>query len=152
VSVDPTKLTRTRIIWVCVTDPQGQNPKTRAAVILYPPPDDSPDSEFQVACSSRTPPDPKNAEGTFYLDGMQRPGGHPRTGLTEGGWVRANWIRTVKVGEVERLAKFMPEHQFVELYKVVKAAGLLILPPPSSPPPPPPAAPPPPPAAPPLNP
>lgn len=124
-SVDPAKLTRARIVWVRVTDLQGRNPKTRPAVVLYPPADDSPDAEFQVACSSRTPPVPENEAAAFYQQGRDQPGGHPRTGLREGGWVYANWIRTVKVGEVEGLAKFMNLAQFTELVKLVDEAGRL---------------------------
>ena len=107
----------------CVTDMRGVNPKVRPAVLLSVPTDNLPDSQFRVACCSRTPPEGANVPLSVRAPGLCGPQGqkNPRTGLSETTWFYAGWIRTISVGDVAEFLKFLPEPERVALMELIEA-------------------------------
>ncbi|MBN9121622.1 MAG: hypothetical protein J0I06_21160 [Planctomycetes bacterium] len=117
------KLTPGRIIRAGVLDPQGRGWKVRPLVVLTQPDSNDPEAEFRVAAGSTQSPVEGNESLAVEVPGHHQPGGHPRTGLSETTWFYAFWLCTVKVGEVERFNKFVPEHLFAELRTLIESAG-----------------------------
>ena len=74
------QLSRGRIVWVELLDPQGRNPKCRPAVIVTPDADIRADGEVWIVAIS-TQLDEAAAEDQVELPWDRR--GHPRTGLRE---------------------------------------------------------------------
>jgi hypothetical protein len=117
------KLTPGRIIRAGVLDPQGRGWKVRPLVVLTQPESNDPDAEFRVVAGSTKSPEAGNEALTIEVAGHHQRGGHPRTGLSETTWFYAFWICTLKVGDVERVNKFVPEHQFAQLRKLIEDAS-----------------------------
>jgi hypothetical protein len=108
-----------RIIRAGVLDMHGRNWKVRPVVILTSPAENAPDSELQVACGSTSEPTKENEPFAIRLPGHHSPAGHPRTGLHETTWFYAGWLRTVMLGEVDRLLKFFPESELLRLRQMI---------------------------------
>lgn len=117
---DFNKLKPGRILHAAVSDMKGRGLKDRPVVVLTAPLDNNEDATFEVACGSRTEPEPNNEHLAVQAQGMDRPGGHPRTGLTATTWFYAMWLRTIQVGDVRRLAKFVPDSDFAKLRKMIE--------------------------------
>jgi hypothetical protein len=117
------KLVPGRIIRAGVLDPQGKGWKVRPVVVLTQPVANEPDAEFRVVAGSTQSPVAGNEQLAIRVPGQHQPGGHPRTGLAETTWFYAFWICTVKVGEVERFNKHVPEHLFAQLLSMIDNAA-----------------------------
>jgi len=118
------KLKPGRILFSCVPDMQGRAHKDRPVVVLSTPESDDPDTEFYVASGSTKSPEIANVPFAICVKGINKPGGHPRTGLTEDTWFYALWILTVKVGMVRRLAKSFPAYDFMRFQEMIRVAAI----------------------------
>ena len=116
---DFAKLKPGRILMAGVWDMSGRGWKERPVVILNNPAKNDDFEEFDVACGSSKPPDSCNEPFAISVLG-QRPHGHPRTGLMVETWFYAGWIETVKVGEVVRLLKRVPDYDFLRLRELIE--------------------------------
>lgn len=116
---DFAKLKRGRILMAGVWDMRGRGWKERPVIVLNSPSRNDDTEEFDVACGSSRPPDSSNEPFAIPIFG-QRPNGHPRTGLMVKTWFYAGWIETVKVGEVVRFLKRVPEQDFLRLREIIE--------------------------------
>ncbi len=119
VDADFAKLRPGRILLAGVWDMSGRGWKERPVVVLSSPSRNDGAEEFDVVCGSSKPPDFINEPFAMPVLG-QRPHGHPRTGLMAETWFYAGWIEIVKVGEVVRLLKRIPDHDFLRLLEIVE--------------------------------
>lgn len=115
------KLTPGRIVWAGVTDPQGRNPKVRPVIVLDRSAGNAPEAQFPAVCGSTQPPDPGNAGFAVRLNGTDRPGGHPRTGLRTTTWFYATWVRAVAVGDVSGFLRFCPDADLLQQRRLIAA-------------------------------
>ena len=116
---DFAKMKPGRIVMAGVWDMRGQGWKERPVVMLNSPSKNDDAEEFDVVCGSSKSPDTDNEPFAIPILG-QRPNGHPRTGLIVKTWFYAGWIETVKVGEVVRLLKRVPDHEFLRLREIIE--------------------------------
>jgi len=112
---------RGRIVWVEITDPQGENPKCRPAVIITPTEairPDEPDCEVWVlGVTTRT-------EDTSAELAVELPWApdrrHPKTGLSERCAVVCNWWKRIRLGSIREYAGVVPGRQLLEILGKVK--------------------------------
>lgn len=106
------QLSRGRIVWVELLDPQGRNRKCRPGVIVTPDADIRPDGEVWVVAIS-TQLDEAPAEAQVELPWDRR--GHPRTGLKERCAAVCTWMEKVSVAAIQGWAGIVPGRQLLDI-------------------------------------
>lgn len=116
------RLTRTRILLAPVSDMKGRPIGPHPVVILVPPVTNDPDATIEVACGSRNVPEAGNERFAIRSAGSRGPTGqpHPRTGLAFNTWFYAGWLRTIRLGDIDKLLKFVAPHDYVELLRMIR--------------------------------
>ena len=110
-------LSRGRIVWVELLDPQGRNRKCRPAVIVTPDADIRDDGEVWVIAIS-TQLDEAPAEAQVALPWDRR--GHPRTGLKERCAAICTWMEKVSVASIQGCAGVVPGRQLLDILTRIK--------------------------------
>ena len=111
-----------RIVFAPVTDGGGRPIGHHPVVVLVPPLTNHPDATIEVACGSRNLPEAGNERFAIRSAGSRGPTGqpHPRTGLAFNTWFYAGWLRTIRLGEVVKLLKFVAPHDYAELLRMIR--------------------------------
>ena len=119
-NADFNKLTRGRIVYSAVSDMQGRGMKDRPLVVMSVPATITGDDFIEVVCGSTNPHVPENEHLTVRAPGTNQYGGHPKTGLDRTTWFYAPWTRSIRVCEIRRPAKFLPEPEVLKLQKMLE--------------------------------
>ncbi len=115
-------LSRGRIVWVEMVDPQGRNSKCRPAVIVTPSEDLRPEGAIWVVGIS-TQVGSGLAENQVELPWHRQK--HPRTGLSERCVAVCNWLVRVPVSSIQSEAGSVPGPA---LARILSLVGRLPLP------------------------
>jgi mRNA-degrading endonuclease toxin of MazEF toxin-antitoxin module len=110
------KACRGRIVWVEITDPQGQNPKCRPAVILTATENIHANGDVWVVGVS-TQIDAAPADVCVELPWDRKR--HPRTGLKERCAAVCTWLKKVGLADIKEYAGTVPGKQMLEILRKV---------------------------------
>ena len=122
-SANFSKLKPGRILFTTITDMNGVGAKDRPVLVLTTPTGSGDDDTFRIVGGSTKPPATGNERLSMKVIGLNQPNGHPRTGLKSDTWFYAMWGRTVKLGNVRRVAKGigMPPADFINFMAVLNS-------------------------------
>jgi mRNA-degrading endonuclease toxin of MazEF toxin-antitoxin module len=106
-----------RIVWVTVADTQGENQKTRPAVILTATADINPDGEILVAAITT---DIGRTRSSETVELPSDPAGHPTTRLKKPCEVVCSWVASVPAAQVRDTGGSVPSEILAEILAKVQ--------------------------------
>lgn len=105
-----------QVILAAVTDPHGENPKSRPAVILTATDEIAAAEEFVIAAISTKFSEPLPPD---YVEVPWSGDGRAKTGLKEPSVVKCRWLKKVRRQEVMHTLGYVPAKIMVEIMRIV---------------------------------